>query len=152
MKISSQLIILLPLVFAVGVLLTLQTAINAQLKEYLYSPIQAAFFSFLIGTIVLALMVLFQSNPKPGLQELIQVPWYLWLGGILGVYAISMSIYAAPKLGFLTLTGVIIFGQMVTSMLVDQFGLLGNEKMPVNWQRLLGGVVIFIGVLLTLQR
>ncbi|MDN5644926.1 MAG: EamA-like transporter family protein, partial [Acinetobacter sp.] len=23
---------------------------------------------------------------------------------------------------------------------------------PVNWQRLLGGVVIFIGVLLTLQR
>jgi transporter family-2 protein len=152
MKISSQLIILLPLVFAVGVLLTLQTAINAQLKEYLYSPIQAAFFSFLIGTIVLALMVLFQSNPKPGLQELIQVPWYLWLGGILGVYAISMSIYAAPKLGFLTLTGVIIFGQMVTSMLVDQFGLLGNEKMPVNWQRLLGSVVIFIGVLLTLQR
>ena len=152
MKISSQLIILLPLVFAVGVLLTLQTAINAQLKEYLYSPIQAAFFSFLIGTIVLALMVLFQSNPKPGLQDLVAVPWYLWLGGILGVYAISMSIYAAPKLGFLTLTGVIIFGQMVTSMLVDQFGLLGNEKMPVNWQRLLGGVVIFIGVLLTLQR
>ena len=152
MKISSQLIILLPLVFAVGVLLTLQTAINAQLKEYLYSPIQAAFFSFLIGTIVLALMVLFQSNPKPGLQDLVAVPWYLWLGGILGVYAISMSIYAAPKLGFLTLTGVIIFGQMVASMLVDQFGLLGNEKMPVNWQRLLGGVVIFIGVLLTLQR
>ena len=152
MKISSQLIILLPLVFAIGVLLTLQTAINTQLKEYLYSPMQAAFFSFLIGTIVLALMVLFQSNPKPGLQELIQVPWYLWLGGILGVYAISMSIYAAPKLGFLTLTGVIIFGQMVTSMLVDQFGLLGNEKMPVNWQRLLGSVVIFIGVLLTLQR
>ena len=80
------------------------------------------------------------------------VPWYLWLGGFLGVYAISMSIYAAPKMGFLTLTGMIIFGQMVMSMIVDQFGLLGNEKMPVNWQRLLGGVVIFIGVLLTLQR
>ena len=136
MKISSQLLILLPLVFAIGVLLTLQTAINTQLKEYLYSPIQAAFFSFLIGTIVLAGIVLFQSHPKPGLQELMAIPWYLWL----------------PKMGFLTLTGMIIFGQMVMSMIVDQFGLLGNEKMPVNWQRLLGGVVIFIGVLLTLQR
>ena len=73
-------------------------------------------------------------------------------GGIVGVYAISMSIYAAPKLGFLVLSGLIIFGQMVMSMLVDHLGLLGNEKMPVNWQRLLGGVVIFIGVLLTLQR
>ncbi|MCU4311522.1 DMT family transporter [Acinetobacter variabilis] len=152
MKISSQLLILLPLVFAIGVLLTLQTAVNTQLKEYLYSPIQAAFFSFLIGTIVLAGIVLFQSHLKPSLQELMTVPWYLWLGGFLGVYAISMSIYAAPKMGFLTLTGMIIFGQMVMSMIVDQFGLLGNEKMPVNWQRLLGGVVIFIGVLLTLQR
>ncbi len=34
----------------------------------------------------------------------------------------------------------------------DHYGLLGTEKTPVNWQRLLGGVVIFIGVLLTLQR
>jgi len=98
---------------------------------------------------VLAVIVLFQSNPKPGLQELMSVPWYLWLGGIVGVYAISMSIYAAPKLGFLVLSGLIIFGQMVMSMLVDHLGLLGNEKMPINWQRLLGGVVIFIGVLLT---
>lgn len=113
---------------------------------------QAAFFSFLIGTIVLAVIVLFQSNPKPGLQELMNVPWYLWLGGIVGVYAISMSIYAAPKLGFLVLSGLIIFGQMAMSMLVDHLGLLGNEKMPINWQRLLGGGVIFIGVLLTLQR
>ncbi|MCO8041230.1 DMT family transporter [Acinetobacter bohemicus] len=152
MKISSQLIILLPLVFTIGVLLTLQTAINTQLKEYLYSPIQAAFFSFLIGTIVLALLVLLQPQSKPTLQELMNVPLYLWIGGVLGVYAISMSIYAAPKLGFLTLTGAIIFGQLVMSMVVDQFGLLGNAKLPLNWQRLLGGVVIFIGVLLTLQR
>ena len=152
MKTSSQLIILLPLVFTIGVLLTLQTAINTQLKEYLYSPIQAAFFSFLIGTIVLALLVLLQPQSKPTLQELMTVPLYLWIGGVLGVYAISMSIYAAPKLGFLTLTGAIIFGQLVMSMVVDQFGLLGNAKLPLNWQRLLGGVVIFIGVLLTLQR
>ncbi|MEX7476928.1 EamA-like transporter family protein, partial [Acinetobacter baumannii] len=28
----------------------------------------------------------------------------------------------------------------------------GTEKTPVTWQRFLGGVVIFVGVLLTLQR
>ena len=152
MKITSQLLMLLPLAMGIGIAMTIQTAINSQLREYLYSPLQAALLSFLIGTIVLAVIVLFQSNSKPGLQELMSVPWYLWLGGIVGVYAISMSIYAAPKLGFLVLSGLIIFGQMVMSMLVDHLGLLGNEKMPVNWQRLLGGVVIFIGVLLTLQR
>ncbi|QIC77472.1 MULTISPECIES: DMT family transporter [Acinetobacter] len=152
MKISSQLLLLMPLAMGIGIAMTLQTAINTQLREYLYSPLQAALFSFLVGTIVLAILVFFQQVPKPNLHEIIHLPWYMWLGGVLGVYAISLSIYAAPKLGYLTLTGLILFGQIAMSMLVDHFGVLGTEKAPINWQRLLGGVVIFIGVLLTLQR
>lgn len=152
MKTSSQLLLLMPLAMGIGIAMTLQTAINTQLREYLYSPLQAALFSFLIGTIVLAILVFFQQVPKPNLHEIVHLPWYMWLGGVLGVYAISLSIYAAPKLGYLTLTGLILFGQIAMSMLVDHFGVLGTEKAPINWQRLLGGVVIFIGVLLTLQR
>ncbi|WP_168398969.1 DMT family transporter [Acinetobacter indicus] len=152
MKISSQLLLLMPLAMGIGIAMTLQTAINTQLREYLYSPLQAALFSFLVGTIVLAILVFFQQVPKPNLHEIVHLPWYMWLGGVLGVYTISLSIYAAPKLGYLTLTGLILFGQIAMSMLVDHFGVLGTEKAPINWQRLLGGVVIFIGVLLTLQR
>ncbi len=152
MKISSQLLLLMPLAMGIGIAMTLQTAINTQLREYLYSPLQTALFSFLVGTIVLAILVFFQQVPKPNLHEIVHLPWYMWLGGVLGVYAISLSIYAAPKLGYLTLTGLILFGQIAMSMLVDHFGVLGTEKAPINWQRLLGGVVIFIGVLLTLQR
>ena len=152
MKLSSHLLYLMPLAMGIGIAMTFQTAINSQLREYLYSPLQAALFSFLVGTIVLACLVFFQSADKPDLATLGQIPWYLWLGGCLGVYAISISIYTAPKLGFLTLSGLIIFGQIIMSMIVDQYGLLGTEKTAINWQRLLGGVVIFIGVLLTLQR
>lgn len=152
MKISTQLLMLLPLAMGIGIAMTFQTAINSQLREYLYSPLQAALLSFLVGTIALAVLVFFQPVEKPNLEMLQQIPWFLWLGGFLGVYAISFSIYTAPKLGFLTLSGLIIFGQIVMSMIIDQFGLLGTEKTSINWQRLLGGVVIFTGVLLTLQR
>ncbi|WP_017395221.1 DMT family transporter [Acinetobacter haemolyticus] len=152
MKISSQLLLMLPLALGVGVAMAFQTAINAQLREHLHSPLQAAFLSFLVGTIILALLVYFQSTAKPSLGELSQIPWFLWIGGFLGVYAISMSIYTAPKLGFLTFSGLVIFGQLTISILLDHFGWLGSEKIPVNWQRLLGSIVIFIGVLLTLQR
>jgi len=152
MKISSQLLLLFPLTLAIGVMLTIQTALNTQMRMYLHSPLQPALFSFLIGTIVLAVMVMLQSAPKPQLHELAQIPWYLWLGGLIGVYAISMSIYTAPKMGFLILSGLVIFGQLLMSMLLDHFGWLGVEKNPINWQRLLGAIVIFIGVLLTLQR
>lgn len=152
LKLSSQLLFLLPLTMGIGIAMTFQTAINTQLREYLHSPLQAALLSFLVGTLLLAILVIVQAEQRPTLSSLAVIPWYLWLGGCLGVYAISMSIYTAPKLGFLTLSGLIIFGQIAISMIVDQFGLLGTDKTPVNWQRLLGGVVIFIGVLLTLQR
>ncbi|MBV7619403.1 DMT family transporter, partial [Escherichia coli] len=61
MKISSQLLLLMPLAMGIGIAMTLQTAINTQLREYLYSPLQAALFSFLVGTIVLAILVFFQQ-------------------------------------------------------------------------------------------
>ncbi len=152
MKISSQLLLLLPLAMGVGIAMAFQTAINAQLREYLHSPMQAALLSFLAGTIVLAVLVFFQAAPRPTLNSLGQIPWYLWLGGCLGVYAISISIFTAPRLGFLTLSGLIMFGQISMSMLLDQTGLLGVEKVPVNWQRLSGAALIFAGVLLSLQR
>lgn len=152
LKISSQLLFLLPLALGVGIAMAVQTAINSQLREHLHSPLQAALLSFTVGTIVLALMVFFQSAEKPSVAELANIPWLLWIGGCLGVYAISMSIYTAPKLGFLTFSGLVIFGQLVISMLLDHFGLLGTDKTPINWQRLLGSIIIFVGVLLTLQR
>ena len=152
MKISSQLLFLLPLAMGIGVAMSLQNALNNQLREYLHSPLQAALLSFLVGTIVLAILVFFQSAEKPHFATLIQIPWFLWLGGFLGVYAISLSIYAVPKLGFLILTGLVIFGQIAMSILLDHFGWFGAEKTPINWQRLLGSMVIFVGVLLTLQR
>lgn len=152
LKISNHLLLFIPLAFAIGIAMTVQTAINSQLREFLYSPLQAALLSFLIGTIVLAVLVFFQQVDKPTFQHLMRMPGYLWLGGFLGVYAISMSIYTAPKLGFLSLFGLIIFGQIMASMIVDHFGFLGNEKIAIDWKRLMGGVVIFIGVLLTLQR
>ncbi|CAG67372.1 MULTISPECIES: DMT family transporter [Acinetobacter] len=152
LKISSQLVLLLPLALGIGIAMSVQTALNTQLRDYLDSPLQAAFFSFLIGTIVLGVFVMFQDAEKPSISQLFEIPWFLWLGGFLGVYAISLSIYTAPKLGFLTLSGLIIFGQIAMSMLLDHFGWLGTDKVPVNWQRLIGALMIFIGVIFTFQR
>ena len=152
LKISNQLLFLIPLAIGVGIAMALQTALNAQLREYLYSPLQAALLSFLVGTIALVVLVFFQSGQKPSLESLMHIPWFLWLGGFLGVYAITSSIFTVPKLGFLTLSGLIIFGQIVMSMLLDQLGWLGIEKTAISWQRFLGAMIIFLGVMFTLQR
>lgn len=152
MNLSTPLLMLMPLVFAIGAAMTLQTAINTQVSQILASSLQAAFLSFSVGSIVLAGLVVLEKQQLPELNSIFTLPWYAWFAGVLGVYAISVSIYTAPKLGFLTFSGLVIFGQLLTSMLFDHFGWLGAEKNPIHWQRLLGGVVIFVGVLLTLQR
>ena len=46
MKFSSQLFLILPLAMGIGVAMAFQTAINAQLREQLHSPLQAALLSF----------------------------------------------------------------------------------------------------------
>ncbi|WP_204282771.1 DMT family transporter, partial [Serratia marcescens] len=66
--------LILPLAMGIGVAMDFQTAINAQLREKLHSPLQAALLSFFIGTIVLAIMVFFQSAEKPSLSEISNIP------------------------------------------------------------------------------
>ena len=129
-KLSSQLLFIIPLALGIGIAMAFQTAINTQLKTYLHSPIQAAFLSFLFGTIILAVMVYFQGAAKPSLSELLHIPWFLWLGGILGVYAISTSIYTAPKLGFLILTGLVIFRTACHFHVTGSFWLVRDRENP----------------------
>ncbi len=50
MKFSSQLFLILPLAMGIGVAMAFQTAINAQLREQLHSPLQAALLSFFLCT------------------------------------------------------------------------------------------------------
>ena len=146
--------LILPILFTalIGLFMAMQTAINSQLRQYLQHPLQAALISFVIGTLCLVILVYSQPTMRFQLNQLSQIPWWLWLGGCLGVYCISMSIYTAPKLGLLTFTGLVLFGQIATSMLLDHFGWLGVDKTPIQWQRLLGTVLIICGVMLTLQR
>ena len=48
---------LLILGLAGGVAMASQAGINAQLRQYMHSPYLAAFFSFLVGTLILGAVV-----------------------------------------------------------------------------------------------
>lgn len=145
---------ILPMLFAgfIGVAMSSQAAINSQLKTHLNSPLQAALVSFFVGTLCLFVLSYFEQAKYPSFSQISQIPLWLFIGGFLGVYGVSMSIYTAPKLGFISFTGLVLFGQIMMSMLLDHFGWLGVDKNPIHWQRLLGAMCIAIGVILTLQR
>ena len=144
--------ILLPLSVLIGFSLASQAGINAQLRLALHNPIQAAFISFLIGTMVLGLVAFLQGDAwfKPNAISLI--PWWAWLGGILGAFNITMSIFLAPKLGALVLAISIVCGQIIASLALDQNGWLGYQKLDITPNRILGALLVVIGLVLVVKK
>jgi transporter family-2 protein len=138
------------LLFAVaaGAMLPVQFGINSQLAHWVASPIRAAFVSFLVGTIALLIVSAFVRKPLPSLARLGDVPWWVWIGGLLGAFYVTGSIVAAPKLGAVTLAAAIVFGQTLASVLVDQFGWVGFKEHHASPGRLVGVVLVAAGVVL----
>jgi transporter family-2 protein len=144
--------LLLPLSILVGFSLASQAGINAQLRLALSSPIQAAFISFFIGTVILGLVVFIQGEPWFKPNALPSIPWWAWLGGLLGAFNIAMSIYLAPKLGALVLAISIVCGQVIASLALDQQGWFGYPKIEITVNRVIGALLLIAGLFLVVKK
>ncbi len=131
---------------SVGVCITTQSGLNATLKTALSSPIQSAFISFLVGTITLGIIAFSHGNTWFNADGLSKLPWWAWVGGALGAFNITMSVYLVPKLGALLLGASIITGQIIASLAFDHFGLIGYPKIDVTAHRLIGACLIMSGL------
>lgn len=144
--------LLLPISILIGLSLASQAGVNAQLRLWLSNPIQAAFISFLFGTIILGLVAFIQGDAwfKPG--SLAQIPWWAWIGGLLGAFNIAMSIFLAPKLGALVLAVSVVCGQVIASLALDHNGWLGYPKIEISTNRIIGALLVIIGLVLVAKK
>lgn len=86
--------------------------------------------------------------PKPTLNiALFQQPVWMWLGGVAGVFYITAALILVPKIGATTFFIMVIAGQLVTSTLIDYFGLFGVTKQYIPWGRIGGIGLVMSGVL-----
>lgn len=76
------------------------------------------------------------------------VPWWGWLGGLLGGFYVVCTIFFAQILGAGVLTSIFVTSQLVTSILLDCYGIVGFEKRKLRWERILGACFLIVGVLL----
>jgi transporter family-2 protein len=133
--------------FAAGTIIMLQAPINAKLGFIAGSPLWAAFFSFLTGTVFLGLMMLLTRLPLNGAALAGTSPW-MWTGGLLGSFFVATTIFAVPLLGPGLMIVLIIAGQMLGALLLDHTGFLLSEAHPMNMGRLAGAICILAGVIL----
>jgi transporter family-2 protein len=131
-----------------GALVTLQTGSNARLKEALGQAFPAVVVSSLIGIVLLVAIIVVTRTPVPPLARVTAAPWTAWLGGALGAaYAVTVVVLAR-ELGAVTLTALVVTGQLLCSVVLDHFGLLGFEVHVASVGRLLGCGLLLTGIAL----
>ena len=139
---------LLLLAVFVGLLLPVQTGVNAQLGTSLGHPIATALVSFGVGVVGLLVAVLWLRIPVPLAEAWSQSAWWQWSGGLLGAIYIALAVVLAPRLGAGTTIAAVVGGQMVASLMLDHFGWIGFPEHPISGLRLLGAGLVILGVAL----
>lgn len=140
----------LVLLFAVviGTSLPVQAGLNAQLARAAGHPVWSALISFAVGTVSLTTYVLVSRLPPVALASLRTLPWYAWLGGVIGAVYVPSVLLLLPRLGLALSFSLIIAGQLFISLLLDHFGWLGLPVQPISPGRILGAGLLIIGVVL----
>ena len=130
-----------------GVAIAVQTGVNTQLRSYLQSPFQAVFLSFVVGTVLIG-GALLAKREAPPLAKWASMPWWMWTGGMLGLFIVSTNILVAPRLGAALLISLAITGQLTTALILDHFGAFGFPLHPISPSRGLGALLLIAGVVL----
>ena len=131
-----------------GAMMPTQAAINSKLSTYVQSPVLSAFFSFIVGVIALLLYILVSGIPLSQLNGIKNAPPISLLGGICGAFFVTSAVICVPRLGIALTFSILILGQMLITLPIDHFGFLGVPIKEINLPRILGVILVIIGVFL----
>ena len=131
-----------------GMAMPTQAVVNSKLSDSVGNPILAAFISFSVGTIALFVYMLLTGVSLSGLASVKNAPPVALLGGFLGAFFVSVMATIIPRISVALAFSLAIAGQMFVTLLIDHFGWLGAAEKPINLWRVLGAVLITVGVVL----
>ncbi len=114
----------------------------------LKSTVSASIVSFVVGLIALIVYAFITRMPFGNLREGLTLPWYYWMGGILGAVYVYGLIVLTPRLGVALTFGLTVAAQMTFSLVMDHYGWLDVPVSPISWYRVLGVLMIITGVVL----
>jgi transporter family-2 protein len=134
-----------------GAALAVQVGLNNGLKERMGHPLPSALCSFATGTVALLAIALALRPPLPKAARFEGSPWWIWLGGVVGAAYITVTITYSGRLGAAGWLGVVVTGQILASVLLDHFGLLGFKVHTVSPWRVVGVVLLLTGAAIVLR-
>lgn len=135
----------------IGASLAVQVGLNSIMRIHAGSAVTAAFINFAVGTLVLAAAMFALRVPVPSGAQLGAAPWWVWLAGCAGAAYVASSAVIGPLIGGAAFLALIVAGQMIGSLALDHYGVLGFPERPVDALRVLGAALVVLGVVLLVR-
>lgn len=132
------------LALLIGALISIMISFNSGLEGYVGSTYSVVIIHA-IGLIAILIVAAIKKE-KVVIKE--AIPFYLFLGGIFGVMLTLVNVITIGSIGVALTTALAVFGQLVFSSLVDHFGLFGLTKYEFNPKKLVGLLIVFVGLVI----
>lgn len=125
-----------------GVILAIMVSLNGGVSSASgnYTSSVIIHFVGLIGIIA----VLFITKSK--LKNLKGIPFYSFTGGLIGILTVLFTNTSFASLGVSLTVSLALLGQLVTSIIVDHFGYFNLPVNKFNKKKILGFIIIIIGI------
>lgn len=127
-----------------GILMAIQGTINGMVGK-ITGVLEGNFLVHVVGLAMVAFLLFVLGLGQGSIGKIPQIPWYGYLGGVINVGIIYGVMFSIPKIGATNATTAIIVGQVAMAMIVDWFGLFGMERVPMNWWKIVGLVLLAAG-------
>jgi transporter family-2 protein len=120
-----------------------QAPVNAALGRFV-GVVESSCISFTVGA--LSLLVVALVAGQGSLLRVGDAPPNLWIGGLLGAFFVTTALFVVPKIGAAVMIASVITGQMTAALIIDQIGLLGIPKNPIDLYRIGGLACLAVGI------
>lgn len=139
---------IIPFIILGGALQAAGAAMNGQLKNSLVNPYLASTVSFALITFFFAGLFLIIPHPLPTKADVLGMPWWAAVGGLVGAVQVYAGLTQVQKVGAGPFMGFTVTAALISSLLLDHFGLFRLPPHPMNWLRGLGALLLVGGVTL----
>ena len=131
--------------FLAGAGIPLIGVLNSSVARSVGNPFAATAIMFAVASVI-AVIITLPIYGLPSLAALASAPVAGYGAGLLiGFYGLSATIII-PRFGAASFIAFILVAQLLTSAAVDQFGLFGIAKRPIDMTKAIGLVVIVAGI------
>lgn len=127
-----------------GVFISIMVLLNGMLAKKTSLIFSLAVVNSLCLIIVMMLLLI----KKTSLNDIHTLPKYMYTVGLIGLINITMNNLSFINLGATLTMGLVLYGQLISSAIVDYGGYFGLKKQPFHPKSLIGITIMSIGVLI----